>query len=637
MNRTFVLETIRSTLAQLERQQQADQPLGEVVPLVALRLRSETNATAVETQVVPFNVVAAFVDGQATPEEEMAVCAAIQIDNSVLAELIAAVRAEMRSTDEPELSMALTDRLLALKPSLIAPSIKPTPSPINSNDEKVISPQRLGVNNQATVSKPGRWSTLLALAASIVLLIVAWGIWSRSRPKGNDTEVVQQSPQLSPQFPDDSSVMPKIVPDENREIVQVPVPESIKHIEEPRELPRVANDGSSKGSVPQVVAPLPDLPLAPDKGNQYAAQDATSVQTDWTNVKWSRVQGLLARQEAMSTKPDSESPRYGKWMGAVEDTALAPPRARMRWRTFPGSHAQASLASGGRLVLQADTEIELQESTQHPSSFALQHGAFAFVDLPKGTDVQIHYAGHPVRVQWKSKATMVFLGSSQGLQAQVSGGQITIDGKSYRNVTVIVQPDAVSEINAPRQLPAWINRPPESTLSRSVLQKLSRSQDIEATLGELVATGRGLDEPARSQFQLWLSTLNQDVLYNVLFSGGAPVRSVAFRRALTMPMWSDTWQEFWRKLESTLQDAEKLRVLKASVLLAQNGVRPNLDQASRLVACLDSPDRAARSLSDLLLRQLVGSGPVFDPDSQGAANTRQIGLWRRYINAQQLR
>lgn len=104
-----------------------------------------------------------------------------------------------------------------------------------------------------------------------------------------------------------------------------------------------------------------------------------------------------------------------------------------------------------------------------------------------------------------------------------------------------------------------------------------------------------------------------------------------------MPMWSDTWQEFWRKLESTLQDAEKLRVLKASVLLAQNGVRANLDQASRLVACLDSPDRAARSLSDLLLRQLVGSGPVFDPDIQGPANTRQIGLWRRYINAQQLR
>ncbi len=462
MNRTLVLETIRSTLVQLEHQQQADKPLGEVVPLVARRLRSDQNATVQETQVVPFNVVAAFVDGQATPEEELTVCAAILVDNSVLAELIAVVRAEMRSGMEPELSMALTDRLLALKPPAIASSLNSIVATIDPIDEQVpASLLRLNEKAQPTpATNTHRWSTWLALAASVVLLIVAWGIWSRSKPAGNDAEIVQQSPKPSPQVPDDSSLAPKIVPDEVREIVQNPVTESIRDINEPIESPRVANDGPSKNSIPDMAAPAPVVPLAPDKGNQYAAQDATSAQTDWTNVKWSRVQGLLARREAVSTNAGAESQRYGKWIGTVEDSALARPHAQVRWRTFPGSYAQASLASGGRLVLQADTEIELQESAQRQSSLALEHGAFAFVDLPKGTDVQIYYAGHPVHVQWNSKATMVCLGSSQGLQAQVNGGQITIEGKPYKNVTLNIRPDAVSEVNVSRQLPAWINRRP---------------------------------------------------------------------------------------------------------------------------------------------------------------------------------
>ncbi len=67
--------------------------------------------------------------------------------------------------------------------------------------------------------------------------------------------------------------------------------------------------------------------------------------------------------------------------------------------------------------------------------------------------------------------------------------------------------------------------------------------------------------------------------------------------------------------------------------LARRGGKLNAVQIAHLGNLLESPQFAAHSLSDFILRKNFGGGPQFDPSLSPQANTRGVGLWKRYINA----
>lgn len=207
-------------------------PLGEIVERVSEELVSsngQPNALDGSPMVVPIELVAALVDGNLSPEESSAVCQAAMGDRRVLSEVIGAVRAVGKPSDQlPPLSDSLSGQLLAmsktLPPDMLSPDVfsgeevarddpslsfsEPTAQSSRSADSasvgsldapitgsrlpeiKTPQPETSSETKKTTTwskvakkdSRP--WSLVwgaLAIAASIVLAVVWW-----NRPAANE-------------------------------------------------------------------------------------------------------------------------------------------------------------------------------------------------------------------------------------------------------------------------------------------------------------------------------------------------------------------------------------------------------------------------------------------------------------------
>ena len=116
MNRQSILAVIHRQLRENFAETGEVRPLGEVVGHVADEIRSSRNGAVTATTVIPIETVAAFVDGNLSAEESELVCRAAQVDNSVLAELVSAVRAIGYSRSELDpLPDALASQLLSMR------------------------------------------------------------------------------------------------------------------------------------------------------------------------------------------------------------------------------------------------------------------------------------------------------------------------------------------------------------------------------------------------------------------------------------------------------------------------------------------------------------------------------------------
>lgn len=82
-----------------------------------------------------------------------------------------------------------------------------------------------------------------------------------------------------------------------------------------------------------------------------------------------------------------------------------------------------------------------------PGRLDLQHGSVALVEVPKGTTIDLCLSGTTMAtLRWESKATVVLGTTAAGLQAQIDGGEISIDDKPRRNTIVIMDQGKVTEL-----------------------------------------------------------------------------------------------------------------------------------------------------------------------------------------------
>lgn len=669
MNRNQVLQTIRDTLSQ-----HPNSPLGELVPIVARQLRTRSgDEHHDDIAILPLNLVSAFIDGQATADQEQLVCESIERDNSVLAEIMAAIRCQddtrtpsLSSDFHARLQRQVAQNLLQLRQAnaehasahpeqfgeKVAPSsdefveaiIAPAPrSETHASPSAIASTAATRPSHASsfTNAEPpqslyiGRWiawsaAAVVSIAASLLLAWIGLG-WMNSSPRPAPIAIEQPLDTQQPTAANDNQ--PDLQPD-RRGAVDPSTdrePDQRRNNSESMEgqlrAPKLASDVPQTDNHKSPATLESDAPLVMDQPSKY--------QPPWSEVHWDRIQGLLVKQEVSSAADGASS--QSSWMGAMSQTEnqVDSQVRSVRWRTFPGSHAQAELQGGGRLVLQSDSEIELDRASARINQLTLKQGAVALVDMPEGTRLDVQLEGLPLTsLQWQSRATVVLASLNSGLQAQVQSGQVDINGQSHKNALVSIDPHSTRTSVASR-LPLWINRPTEVTnLPRSLLQQLSRAADVEAELAKLLATPlRGLDENHLAQLGLWRGDLQDENFYLVLQNRAAAQRTLAFRRALSSPPWSRTWREFWIQLDAADNEPARLRQLNAIVLQAQAGTRLTREQANQLVNSLDSSNRATRALADLLLRQLVGNGPNYDPDLNAQQTPRVQGLWRRLINA----
>ena len=102
---------------------------------------------------------------------------------------------------------------------------------------------------------------------------------------------------------------------------------------------------------------------------------------------------------------------------------------------------------------------------------------------------------------------------------------------------------------------------------------------------------------------------------------------------MLLPEWDERYKHSWARFSSAINNEAEFVFLRQAFELTRRGGKLNAVQVMQLGNLLESPQFAVRSLSDFILRKNFGGGPQFDPNLNPLANTRGIGLWKRYINA----
>jgi hypothetical protein len=378
--------------------------------------------------------------------------------------------------------------------------------------------------------------------------------------------------------------------------------------------------------MPQVVV-TPEVPsVTPEK---FEAAPMKQIQ-------WSKIAGLLARRDQNSDYTDEAG-----WRGVSpgDDVDSSKATETMQLLTLPLSRAEADVASGGRIVLAADTRLTFAQGVQTCSAtIGLSHGLIAFVDMPQNSVIEFTGNDLPLAtVKWTAKATVLVTITDVGLQAQVTGGAVTINQQSVQNSVVSIDSKLVKELKDrnPR-LPVWVSRPVETIpLPKTVLGQLALSSNIAETLDRLLEASAAAGEADNGRLMLssWRASLSDSDLVRIAESRSPLVRIQALQRLMLLPEWDVRYKHSWAKFSTTINNEAELVFLRQTFELTRRGGKLNAAQVSQLVNSLESPQFAVRSLSDFVLRKNFGGGPQFDPNPNPQANARGVGLWRRYINA----
>ncbi len=641
MNRTSVLACIHRHLHAARMEPGGLRPLGELVPRIAGELRAGVDNSEIQSSITPIPLVAAFIDGFVSPQEELAICQSILVDNSVLAELVAGVLAQDEFQPSanalPPLSSELSARLFELTSQVFPsaanevskaeiPEQLAAPDSLQYEQQVPESPIQKSITTRPRAKAAWLRPAIAILAAAASLWLIAWWTIRQSSLWQEPEQVVQVPPQPKDREPIETTApvdSPKVPPREEGLAVQGP-----------DEIPKMPPELTPQGSpldrpldIPQVViTPVPP-PTVP---NELAVNPMKIIQ-------WSKIAGLLARRDLDNAYEDEAG-----WQGVSpgDDVETTEATDATQLLTLPMSRAEADVAGGGRIVLAADTRLTFTQGVQMRSAkVELSHGLIAFVDMPQNTVIEFTDNELPLAiVNWTAaKATLLVTITDVALQAHVTGGEVTINQQNVRNSVVSVDSKSVKELkDRNTRLPAWVSRPVETIpLSKTVLGQLAGSDNIAEALDRLLEASALAGEADKGRLMLsnWRASLSDSNLLPSVETRSPLVRLQALQRLMLLPEWDVRYKRSWAKFSNTINNEAELVFLRQSFDLARRGGKLNAVQIAHLGNLLESQQFAARSLSDFILRKNFGGGPQFDPSLIPQANTRGVGLWRRYINA----
>ncbi len=629
INRNAILQCIHRHLRNEPANEEAGRPLGEILPAIAHALRGTESLSESEACAIPLPWVAAFVDGKLSVEEEQSICHAVLHDNSVLAEIIAAIRMEYQWPSTPPLSPELNARLLSLIPP---PTTAGSTTRSNmSKPTSIREPRRLSPTAMA--------AAILAIAAS-VLAFLGFRHLATEHPLDNqlssngssiEPKPIDQAPTSDPSIPNPDGPQPEqMALPEQRATDPTPSVFGVEVVPDSTFVQNVQNDRSMSDEPPM------EKPPRIDPGGTSDSTGSSS-RIAMSGLRWTRIRGLLARQGDPVVPTDAED----RWQGVEtgrREWNRDEDREGIRLRTLPMSRAEGAMNSGGKVVMAPDTGIEFQRAHgERPDQLDLEHGAIALVDFPRGSEIIVRSSGTDMAsVRWESKGTVVFEVGRNGVQAQIDGA-VRINQQLKRNAIVSLEHDKLADIsNRPGKLPAWVGGSTDTNeLPKGILMQFAKSDNIAKTMDQFLeskSTGPQ-DERAMGLIAGWQASLVDGNLYRLAISRRPMMRLVAFQRLMTLPEWDRRCRAMAMELERTIDDPRKFQILQRSFAMVRRGERPNREQMTQLASLLDAPDLASRALADLLLRHILGGGPVFDPTWTDQANARGKGLWLRYVNA----
>ena len=655
MNRLTLLASIHRQLRESQAETGEERPLGEIVARVATEIRTtKPTVNGASRQVIPIEQVAAFVDGDLDTDEEQHVADAALIDNSVLAELVSAVRATHVALDElPALPFALNAQLNAMLPAVRS-------SPLPAEPETTASLKRresFSIQADHETSNPPHgkrnktilWGGIAAVATTIVAALI-WLNREQLQPEVPalpDRSIAEDSSTS----PDDLTPPPESIvsPNESSPVIvdnssspmeedgqpknEKPSSEVIVQQDRPPTIQQAAND-------PPPPSEMSPAPLdAPSKTKMINPDEASIVMDQRKpHVEWTDVVGVLAERSTVEPNATTSAPIWKPILsGRTGYFADDRPNPRVSVRTLPFSRAVGSFSNGGELIVRDDSGISMLHD-QNETSIDLQYGAVALIDFGSESNVVLQQAGQRIAsLQWQTNASVVVQRMASGIQIQVNRGEVNINNDAVRDRSVEVTIDqTIKPLRAPRRLPQWVNQRPKNTPAEDlILAQLAKNANPSLAVHRKIVELSSIDRPTPGDVQLagklaaWEVGLAGANLYRLSRSPVPMVRLAVFQRLTTLPESDPRHARVWQVIGRSVNDAQRVNQMRTWFRMVQNGVRPNRAQMEQMATDLSGRDISSRATADFILRNYVTDAPPFDPSWTGQKLQRAVNIYRQ--------
>jgi len=640
VNREILLNCIRKHLAADAREPSASRPLGEVVLAIAQELLGDTaipvnGHTVGSHTVTAIPSVAAFVDGGLSLDEEQIICETVARDNSVLAEIVASMRAKDERPSIPALDDRLMDRLMGI--AIPASGNSASDNSIALKEPVVPFVASKGDSVRASKRRGRRRNMrriLIVAAAVAAVWTVAFqsGWWSRiGRPDPAERSIAQ--PTEHPETPKRDNLsgydhLPEPDSKETEPTVEQPMlaqQESDPETPDTESESGKAKDPDSKGD--SIASMRPTKPVD-DQPSMLAAASPG-------DLRWTKIQGVLARRLVSSS--ESIVSGYHRWSGTQAGTVI--PRSdldhnTLHLSTLPLSRAEGLWGSSGKLVLAPDSSVSLFRTDATPLCIRIDRGAIAMVDMPEGSEFEVLLEERSLaKLRWRTQGTIVVSISSTGMTARIDG-TLESAGSIYKD-SLLRLAENIQDRKAKSALPGWVNRNIETPMMPNrILAQLAASDDVAGALDRIAQDPTAGIEPAvLMQFAVWRDLSSGIELHQLFAEGDFAKRSLAIDQLLQRPAWTASHQRMWQALRVSSQNDEQIQILMelSERIRMQRPLIPL--QVERLLQILENRDPATRSLADAMLRRNFGNGPNYNPIAPQANNPRAIAVWRRFIAA----
>ncbi len=667
MNRQQILDCIHRHLRESNEDSLQPSPLGEIVPRVASELvavLSDLNPDVVDIDdvVVPVWQVAAFIDGELESDEAEAICLAVLHDNSVLAEIIGAVRDRL-NMPRP-LSESLESRLLAMKPvvqeSAPVESAQQVPALLpmeiegqeswSSKPDKVLQGssglRRIWDRNSVRVVV----ASILSAAAILAVMVLASRWRNTDSPgqhmveiDGNGRDDVDGTDKR--QRPNESDALPRDSRSSQENDEGRPgIAENVAPNDGTHETPRSVNDGPTTPG--ELVVREPDeTPMDPSPNNTAVARDSDppieSGDSLFARLRWSKISGILALSTLETSSSSGGAPLAILSSVPVGGGGYPRPERGLALRTLPFSRAEGGLDDGRRVVLNADTSVGLIDDTKgHVPVLDLHHGGIAMISWPAGSRLDLRNGRQQWSLSWKNEGDVVFHHTEAGLQMDVHRGIIRVDDQEHASTSLVFALNQVPQIvEKPTRRPSWLRQASRTQrLPGDELKQLAASGNILRTLTGRIDELSHLTDRSKKDSQTlemlarWRAAVAGTDLLRLVGSRYVVLRLAAMERLVELPPWDPRYLATWRATDVALTDVQRIRRICTWCNMARRGMKASPGQLDQLLDGLQSHQLASRAMSDYLLRRFLGGGPPFDAAWTGQLQTRGVNVWRKYAD-----
>jgi hypothetical protein len=676
VNRDGILSEIQLQLQEPIAESGNVRPLGEVVGAVAQVLRTGTDKQPAPVT-VPAWQVAAFVDGSLSTDEENLVVDAILADNSVLAEVVAAVRSQQTAFPNTEFPVHHQSRLFEMiRTQQPVQAVALSSSSEQGDFESQTRPQIRSQPNSRKRSSGWRASMLAAATAIALVLGTTALVVSFLQPE----ERFVQNEDPGGVAKDSTGDRGLAANDQFPSIPPTPEGEFIETQSNLAPDPEVGSDESSSlaenpvgsDAVDGSAQPLNSMPISPPP-NALAAEneientgdkmplnaEPNPARTDpassevLVGLRWKKIEGLVVQHESGEGSPESidieSSGNLPIWNRLRQQDLVLKPEASQqpaRIRTLPLSRGEIEIpGSESTIVVGPDSEMRLAADNldSRRLNIELQHGAFAIAKT--AAELRLRLSGYDRRlgeVRLREDSSVVFSYSPLGLQFDLHRGSAEVNGQNYKSGTYAFTEDgSIVNSNQLASMPSWTTRL-EKEIPKRVLDLVKEEKDLAGEIAKRIQQLRANPANTRDLGNLAVLAQVQTALVGeqaprLLASDIAMMRLAALNRLVSIPAWDPRYRAVWANSVKTTKNRRLAVQLKTIANQVRDGKPLNARQIEMLITGMASQESASRAMSYLMLKKAFPQGPPFDPNWTVQLRLRSINAWRKNFGLPLLR